>query len=251
VIGGQRIEAYWLPGCSSCLRMKEFLEKAGRAFHAINLQESLEGQAKLARLGVIAPAACVGDICVSGLDLAAVAALVGVDYEPRPMLSPAALIDRYNMNLDAGRRYIRQMSDDMLAYSLGNRDRPMISVAYQVAMLGRSFLAAYNEDRHDIQYYMKPDDITSRDQILRLAEETRRLMNQWWAEDGEDDPLDRVTQTYWGYPTLHEVFEREVWHTTQHVRQLMDILQRFGVSPDGPLTHANLVDLPLPERIHE
>ena len=82
----QTIEAYWMPGCSSCLRMKEFLEKSGLDFVAINVDEHPEAKAKLAKHGVLLPATCVGDRCVNGVDLASVAELVGVEYRARRML---------------------------------------------------------------------------------------------------------------------------------------------------------------------
>jgi hypothetical protein len=47
------------------------------------------------------------------------------------------------------------------------------------------------------------------------------------------------------------VLEREVWHTTQHIRQLEYTLKEFGVTPELPLTKAHLAGLPLPEGIHD
>jgi len=174
-----------------------------------------------------------------------------VAYSPRPMLPPEVLVARYELNQEAGCRYIAQMTPELLASSLEGRDRPMAEVAYQVAMVARSFLEAYYDDRHNTAYYMKPPGFDTAPALLELAAETRRLVAKWWENDGVDDPLDRVVSTYWGHPTLHEILEREVWHTTQHVRQLMYVLERNGVEPDGPLTAGNLADLPLPERIHD
>ena len=36
------VQAYWMPGCSSCLRMKEFISKSGREWVAINADEDLD-----------------------------------------------------------------------------------------------------------------------------------------------------------------------------------------------------------------
>jgi uncharacterized damage-inducible protein DinB/glutaredoxin len=245
------IEAYWTPGCSSCLRMKEFIEKSGKAFTAINVDEDPSALEKLKASGLLLPAACVGDECVNGVDLAAVASLIGVNYDPPVMLTPSELVERYNLNLSAGRRFIAQMTDAALEFQLPGRNREMLDVADQVAMVGRSFLEAYYDDRHNVAYYQKPDFVQTRQQVLDRLDETLRLVNKWWDEDGQDDPLDRVTQTYWGYPTLHEILEREVWHTTQHTRQLMYALEQLGMTPDGPLTSENLAGLPLPEGIHD
>jgi hypothetical protein len=209
--------------------MKEFIAKSGREWVAINADEDLEGRAELAANGLVLPVARLGDRWVNGVDLAA----------------------RYNLNLDVARSVITQMTDEMFAVAMPNRKRPMFDVANQVASVMRSFLAAYYDDKHDSGFYAKPDFVRTPQDVLDRLDETRQLFNTWWEEDGIDDPLDRVTETYWGYPTLLEVLEREVWHTTQHIRQLEYVLKEFGVAPDLPLTEAHLAGLPLPEGIHD
>ncbi len=47
----------------------------------------------------------------------------------------------------------------------------------------------------------------------------------------------------------HEMLERTVWHTTQHVRQLASLLDECGVSPDRPLGSEDIAGLPLTERV--
>jgi glutaredoxin len=245
------LEAYWMPGCSSCLRMKEFIERSGRDYTAINVDEHPEARTLLNAHGMLLPVARIGDRFVNGVDLAAVADLIGVDYEAPKMLSPAELVERYNRNLDVARSIISEMTDEMLAYTLPSRKRPMLDVACQVASVARAFLEAYEDDHHTTTTYTTPDEVRSREDVLARLDETRRLINSWWEADGFDDPLDWVTHTYWGYPTLHEVLEREVWHTTQHTRQLQHVLNLFGVEARKPLTAENLAGLPLPERIHD
>ena len=46
------IKAYWQPGCTSCLRMKEFLTKHGVSFVSINVLEDKAAFAELATLGI-------------------------------------------------------------------------------------------------------------------------------------------------------------------------------------------------------
>ncbi|MCU1413760.1 MAG: glutaredoxin-like protein NrdH, required for reduction of Ribonucleotide reductase class Ib [Microbacteriaceae bacterium] len=245
------VEAYWMPGCSSCLRMKEFIQKSGKDWVAINIDESVEVQAELAKRNMVPPVAHFGDRWVNGVDLAAVAELIGVEYNP-PVIMPAQdLVDRYNANLDVARGIISVMTDEMFAFSLPNRERKMFDVANQVASVMRAFLEAYYDDNHTTKSYGKPAEVQTKQDILDRLDETRRLFTLWWTEDGFDDPLDRVTQTYWGFPTLLEVLEREIWHTTQHIRQLDYVLKEFDVTPPLPLTKANLDGLPLPEGIHD
>src|SRR3974390_3251659 len=46
------IKAYWQPGCTSCLRMKEFLTRHGVPFVSVNVLEDKAGFAELAALGI-------------------------------------------------------------------------------------------------------------------------------------------------------------------------------------------------------
>src|SRR3974377_1023044 len=46
------IKAYWQPGCTSCLRLKEFLTKHGVAFVSVNVLEDRDALAELAALGI-------------------------------------------------------------------------------------------------------------------------------------------------------------------------------------------------------
>lgn len=80
--GREPIELYWMPGCSSCLRMKEFVEKTGLPFTAINVDSDERAARKLKDKGMRVPAMCVGDECVNGIHLATVAKALGVPYEP-------------------------------------------------------------------------------------------------------------------------------------------------------------------------
>ena len=46
------VKAYWQPGCTSCLRMKEFLTRHRVPFVSVNVLADPDGYAELAKLGV-------------------------------------------------------------------------------------------------------------------------------------------------------------------------------------------------------
>jgi hypothetical protein len=50
---------------------------------------------------------------------------------------------------------------------------------------------------------------------------------------------------------MHQLFERSTWHSAQHTRQLIAVLERFGIEPDFRLTSDDLAGLPLPEGLWE
>lgn len=231
--------------------MKEFVERAGLAFDEINVIDHPERTDKLKAAGLYTPAVCVGDQCVSGAGLDSVAKLLGIPYDRPTMLSPDALRQRYEKYLAAACRYIAQMPEHGLELSLPGRPRPMLDVANQTVSVIRGFLAAYQQDFHDRQFTKLPADVRNADDLLRRAAETIALFTAWWERDGCDDPLDRVIDTpWWGHRTLHEVFEREVWHTAQHTRQLMMALEILEVAPDQPLSPDDFAGLQLPEGVH-
>lgn len=241
------VVAYWMPGCSACLRMKEFLQRSGVPFDAVNVDEQPEERAKLRDHGMLIPTVAVGDRYVSGVDLAQVATLIGVPYVAPVRLAPAVLVERYRVILDTGRALIAQMTAEMLAYTLPDRKRPMFNVANQVASVMRAFLSSYELDVHDKRFYKLPPEVQTVDDILARLDETRRLFDRWWERDAFDDPLDRPTPTSWGLTDLHDVLERETWHTAQHVRQLEHVVRSHGGVPTLPLDPATLEGLPLPD----
>ena len=49
----ENYKVYWQPGCTSCLRAKEFLKENGIAFESINVREDVGAMDDLARLGAM------------------------------------------------------------------------------------------------------------------------------------------------------------------------------------------------------
>jgi glutaredoxin len=245
------IEIYWMPGCSSCLRLKEFVEGTGLPFTAINVEAEPARAGKLRERGMRVPALCVGEECVNGVHLSTVAGLLGVDYAEPERLSPAELRDKYRIAIGALTRFTAQITPETAAFALPGRERSLIEVAGHAACVMRYFLGKYDDDDYGLFF----DDLepSARDspEIIAFAGESLDRFEAWWAEMGSEDPLDTVVPVYWGHRTLHEALEREVWHTMQHTRQVMFMLEQVGVSPDAPLTADDLAGLPLPVRVFD
>jgi hypothetical protein len=58
-------------------------------------------------------------------------------------------------------------------------------------------------------------------------------------------------KTYYGDQPMHHVMERCTWHSAQHARQIMSVLERLGIQPEGPLTEADYAGLPMPRGLWE
>ena len=59
----------------------------------------------------------------------------------------------------------------------------------------------------------------------------------------------RTLATYYGPQTLHELFERTTWHSGQHARQWMMLLDKEGVAHPKPLNDADFARLPMPQNV--
>src|ERR1700736_1130658 len=86
------IKAYWQPGCTSCLRMKEFLTKHGVAFVSVNVLEDKDAFAELAALGIRSvPIVRRGKDWANGQVLREVARVAGIAWGGAQMLSAPEL----------------------------------------------------------------------------------------------------------------------------------------------------------------
>ena len=75
------IKVYWQPGCTSCLRMKEFLTKHGVTFVSVNVLEDKDAFAELAALGIRSvPIVRRGEDWANGQVLREVARVAGVTW---------------------------------------------------------------------------------------------------------------------------------------------------------------------------
>src|SRR3546814_8373805 len=73
------IRVYWQPGCTSCLRTKEFLSSHGIPFVSRNVLADENAFAELSRFGLRqVPIVTLGDKWANGQVLADVARLVGI-----------------------------------------------------------------------------------------------------------------------------------------------------------------------------
>jgi hypothetical protein len=73
---------------------------------------------------------------------------------------------------------------------------------------------------------------------------------RWWQRDGERVASAKLS-TYYGEQPLHHVMERCTWHSAQHTRQIMAVLERYGIAPNGPLTGGDYAGLPMPTGLWE
>ena len=83
------LKVYWQPGCSSCLKTKEFLLEHGVAFQSVNVLDDDSGFAELRALGLkLVPIVARGKNWANGAVFRDVARLAGFEYGGHKMLPP-------------------------------------------------------------------------------------------------------------------------------------------------------------------
>ncbi len=83
-------------------------------------------------------------------------------------------------------------------------------------------------------------EMDTKAKILAYGGDVLDALQAWWDGPGQTTDFSRKANVYYGDVTLHEYLERTTWHSGQHVRQLMMVLDMLGIEPDAPLGQGNL-----------
>ena len=180
-----------------------------------------------------------------------VADFLELDEDTGPELSPEALAERYLAVLEHAIALVAQMPDAHLERELPDRPRSWRVLMHHVFQIPTAFLDM--EDTGTPMAYESmvaapgPEHRTSQD-IADFGESVRDRFQAWWQRAAASDFNARI-QVYFGETSRHEMLERTVWHSTQHVRQVASLLEQAGLEPCRPLQPAHIRGLPLTETI--
>ena len=137
----QPVKVYWQPGCSSCLKTKEFLIDNGISFESVNVLDDEKGFAELQSLGIrLVPIVARGSSWANGAVFRDVAKVAGFEYGAHKMLPPESIKDKILMILDAAQRYLQQIPDSKLDEVLPGRPRSYRQLVYHVFDIPKVFL---------------------------------------------------------------------------------------------------------------
>jgi uncharacterized damage-inducible protein DinB len=171
--------------------------------------------------------------------------------ETGPALSPAELAERYLDVLERAVTLVGQMPDGCLTRELPNRPRSWKVLLHHVFQIPTAFLDAEDSGQpmpYEAMVAPPPEGLRTAADIAAFGADLRARFARWW-EAQRDSDFSRRIPVYFGETSRHEMLERTVWHSTQHVRQVASLLEQAGVTPTAPLTAAHIQGLPLTERI--
>jgi glutaredoxin len=247
------VKVYWQPGCSSCLKTKEFLISNGIEFESINVLEDEQGFKDLEAFGVrLVPIVARGEKWANGAVFRDVAKVAGFEWAGHKMLSPVEMVERINGILSGARRFTAQIPEQNLDDILPGRPRSYRQLSYHIANIPEVFLD-YQEQGTPYTYEallsILPAELKTREDLLNWSESVQTRFNTWWEREGKDKDFSQPADVYYGDVSLHEVLERTGWHSGQHTRQLMLTLEKLGIPPLDPLGDDAFAGLPMPQNV--
>ncbi len=133
------------------------------------------------------------------------------------------------------------------------RDRSIRDLAYHVYQVPDAFLQAVEngvEDLTAVYNAPPPPQVKTVEQIRAYGAGVAARVQRWWAAL-PDKSSRQTVKTYYGARPLHELLERCTWHSAQHARQIIAVLEGFGIRPDEPLTEKDYAGLPMPKGLWE
>jgi glutaredoxin len=249
-MNAEPFRVYWQPGCSSCVKVKEFMKKLDIPFVSVNVLEHEGAWEELASMGARGfPVVARGKDFVFGQSLDDVAKFLERDvaFERLP---PEELMERMFYFIDTALALADQLPVDQLDYHpIPNRDRSLFGLSYHTFQVPESFYETVANGSTDLMKYFDsppPADVTRPADIRRYGESVRAKIKAWWDAQA-DRSLDGTVETFYGTQPTHKFLERSTWHTAQHVRQVNAVLDDLRVTLSRRVDETLYRGLPMPE----
>ena len=194
------------------------------------------------------PAVIAEGGAVHGWNPAAVAGLVGVPYDDGLALPLPELQARLNTILQAAQRAVVQVPPKYTHMRTPGRDRSVYQLAYHLFRVGQAYRDAMEQGQLPEAWFEEqpPPHMPDMAAIAQYGESVRNSLQDWC---GRPEAFNGTVETYYGPQQAAAFFQRTVWHTGQHLRQLYDLLDQMGVTPEAPLAAEDFAGLPLPQSV--
>lgn len=205
--------------------------------------------AELERLGVRSvPVLSRGDKYTFGQSTKQIVEFLGLGEKSGPELSTDELAARLTKFMNAALELIPLMPADRLATHVPGRPRSYRTLAFHLFRVVDAFLDT-NDNVTLVQamFREEPAADATTEALVAYGTKVRDRFKAWW-QAGDTAPS-KTLQTYYGPQSLHELMERTTWHSGQHVRQYMMLLEKEGVTHHRPLVAADFAKLPMPQNV--
>ena len=244
---------FWQPGCSSCLKAKEFLAGHGIAFDSINVLADDGAMAALQALGARSvPVVSRGKDFVFAQSLSALAEFVGVKRDTT-ILPVRDLVQRVDRVLAVAQSHVRQLPLESLHSKLPGRNRTYLDLGYHIFVIAEAFLIAARGGTLTFDLFERrpPSEIHDGVAAAELGEGIKKDFQDWWSGTSDGTKLPATVKTYYGDQAIDDLLERTAWHAAQHTRQLAAVLENLDIALHDQLSDQDLAGLPLPDHVYD
>jgi glutaredoxin len=248
----ETIRVFHQPGCSSCLRAKEFVAAHGVSFESVDVLNDPGGMDLMKQMGIRRiPVVSKGDEWVFGENLRDVAKLLGIPFGIQKTLTLDDLHTKLNRVLALAMAHILSVPQEKLGTLNPHREnRDIRYLAFHIFDIQVDFLDALDGEEYTQGQRVAPDHMQTSEQIAQFGREVQARVDTWFATQTAES-VKRTLPTLWGSRSVYVMLERAVWHAAQHTRQLEAMLEIIDTPMADRLTASDLADLPLPERVWE
>lgn len=215
----------------------------------MNVLEDPAGLAELQSLGARSvPVLSRGPKFIFGQSTREIVTFLGLLEKSGPELSPAELQGRLDRFMTAAIGLLPLMPYEKLHIHVPGRPRSYRALAFHLFRVVSAFLdAERGTPLEQAAFREEPAPDADMASVAAYGSSVQNRFRTWWAEG--DTGAERILPTYYGPQSLHELLERTTWHSGQHVRQWMMLLEREGVSHEWPLGETDFARLPMPRNV--
>lgn len=243
------IAIYWIPGCSSCAKVKEFVQDHGLEFESFNVLEHPAAMEEVTAAGLQGvPAIRHRDKFAYAQSLDDLAEFLGI-VNRHTKLPLDVLLRRWDDILEKAKFIIASFDEETLQRRvMPQRERSIRQLGVHTFQVAESFLRQVEDDTIDARaiYLDRRDDISTRDDVILYAESIHAQYREAFLS-AASKPLVVSLNTHYGQQPMAQVLERGVWHTAQHARQLDFVAA--GIGFELQIDEELYSDLPMPRRL--
>ena len=243
-----------MPGCSSCVKVREFLKYLAVSYQSVNVLTDPKAESDLRNLGARSyPIVLLGRDFVCAQSLDDVAKFLGRDVTFE-RLSPAELMNRWFYFADIALELIDTIPQQHLqALPIPNRNRTVHGHSYHIFQVLEAFLQnAENGEEHFDKYFdaPPPQDVKTSADVRFYGELTTARLRHYW-QTLADRSFSWTLKTFYGTQPSHHLLAHSVWHTAQHIRQLQVVLDSYNVTLNRRIDESKYEGLPMPTGVWE
>lgn len=216
----------------------------------MNIREVPWAKDELRSRGItMVPATVTANGHVHGWNPAALAELVGFDYDPTPALAPPEILARIDGILDVADSFAQGASAAELAIEHPRRKRTLGHLLHHIARVSTAFADAVDEGflRQEWLEEPLPEGMDGAGLAEYIRQSRERMKSHAASRDAASYAENQ--ETYYGAQTRHQLLERTAWHAGQHLRQAHDLLSTVRTSGLPPLPEALFAGLPMPKKL--